>query len=302
MNTGAEAVETALKISRKWGYEAKGVPAEQAKILVCHGNFHGRTTTIVSFSDSESAKAGFGPFTPGFLHVDYGDAEVLEATLAADATIVAFLVEPVQGEAGVLVPPDGYLRAVRDSCTRHNVLFVADEVQTGFGRTGEIFACEREGVLPDLYVLGKALGGGILPLSAVVARGDVMRVITPGTHGSTFGGNPLAVAVGRAVIELVKTGGYHRRSRDLGAHMLTRLRAEAPPCVKEVRGLGLWAGIDIDPCAGTAHDVCERLLERGIIAKDTHRMTLRLAPPLTIGEDDLDQAIDTILSVLAEQG
>lgn len=298
MNTGAEAVETAIKVARKWGYEVKGVPDGRATIVVCHGNFHGRTTTIVSFSDSETARSGFGPFTPGFRHVHYGDAEELDRVLGSDDTVVGFLFEPVQGEAGVVVPPAGYLASVREICDRHGVLMLADEVQTGFGRTGETFACDREGVLPDVYVLGKALGGGILPLSAIVTRADIMRVITPGTHGSTFGGNPLAAAIGSAVIKLVRTGEYQRRSRELGAHMLGRLRDEAPAGLVEVRGVGLWAGIEIDPCIGHAHDYCERLLERGIIAKDTHHTTIRLAPPLCIALEDLDMAVDTVLDVL----
>lgn len=298
MNSGAEGVETALKISRKWGYERKGVEDGKATVVVCDGNFHGRTTTIISFSDHESARTGFGPFTPGFRHVQYGDAAALEALFAEDPNIVAFLVEPVQGEAGVVVPPAGYLTAVRDACTKHNVLMIADEIQTGFGRTGKTFACELDGVRPDLFILGKALGGGILPLSAVATSKDIMSVITPGTHGSTFGGNPLACAIGSAVCELVKTGEYQERSRVLGKHMLDRLRSEAPSTVRQVRGVGLWAGIELYPEAGHAHTYCERLLDGGIIAKDTHETTIRLAPPLMIGEDDLNGAIDQVLLVL----
>jgi len=298
MNSGAEAVETAIKAARKWGYEVKGVPRDEAKILVCEHNFHGRTITIVSFSGEDSSRDGFGPFTPGFSVVPFGDSHALERALAADPAIVAFLLEPVQGEAGVIVPPKGYLKRVRTACDRHNVLMIADEIQTGFGRTGATFACERENVLPDVYILGKALGGGIVPLSAVVAREDVLGRMQPGTHGSTFGGNPLACAVGSAVLELVATGEYQQRSATLGEAMLQRLRAEASSKVKEVRGVGLWAGIELHPRAGTARSYGEKLLERGIICKDTHTYTMRLAPPLVIAESDLDHAITTVLDVL----
>lgn len=300
MNTGAEAVETAVKTARKWGYDVKGVAPLLAKVVVAGGNFHGRTTTIVSFSGDPSAREGFGPFTPGFFTVDYGDSDAFEALVSADPNIVAFLFEPVQGEAGIIVPPAGYLARVRELCTEHNVLMIADEIQTGLGRTGETLACEREGVVPDMYCLGKALGGGIVALSAVVSRRDVLGVLTPGTHGSTFGGNPLASAIGRQVIALLRTGEYQQRSRELGAHMLRRLTEEAPPSVSEVRGVGLWAGVELHPGAGPARRYCERLLDRGVIVKDTQISTLRLAPPLVIGREDLDAALDTILSVLAE--
>jgi ornithine--oxo-acid transaminase len=298
MNTGAEAVETAIKAARKWGYEAKGVPDGRAKVLVAEQNFHGRTTTIISFSGDDSARGGFGPFTPGFAAVPYGDAAALEA--AMDDYTVAFLVEPVQGEAGVIVPPAGYLAAVREICTRRNVLMMCDEIQSGFGRTGATFACEHESVQPDVYVLGKAIGGGIVALSAVVSSREVLGRLTPGTHGSTFGGNPLAVAIGSAVLELVGTGEYQERSRVLGAHMLERLRAEAPASVREVRGIGLWAGIELHPEAGTARARCERLLTEGLICKDTHTYTLRLAPPLVISQEDLDWALDRVIRVLEE--
>lgn len=298
MNTGAEAVETSIKAARKWGYDVKGVPADRARIVVCDGNFHGRTTTIVSFSTDPTARGGFGPFTPGFVTVPYGDAAALAEALA-DPMVVGFLVEPIQGEAGVIVPPSGYLREARRLCTEHDVLLIADEIQTGFGRTGATFACEHEGVVPDMYLLGKALGGGILPVSAVVARREVLAVLVAGTHGSTFGGNPLACAVGTAVLDLVKTGEYQERSRVLGDKMLARLRAEAPVAVAEVRGIGLWAGVELKIEAGPARRYCERLLERGVICKDTHATTLRLAPPLVIEERDLDHAIDTLLETLA---
>jgi len=296
MNTGAEAVETAVKTARKWGHEVKGVAPDSARIITCAGNFHGRTTTIVSFSTDETARAGFGPFTPGFDHVPYGDPAALEAAITPDT--VAFLFEPVQGEGGVIVPPPGYLQDVREICTRHNVLMLADEIQTGFGRTGRTFACDHENVVPDMYILGKALGGGILPLSAVVADRELLGVMRPGTHGSTFGGNPLACAVGLAVLDLVETGEYQERSRELGEHMLRRLRDEAPACVREVRGIGLWAGIEIDPAAGAARSYCERMLERGLICKDTHATTIRLAPPLSISREDLDHAVDVVIDVL----
>jgi len=299
MNTGAEAVETAVKTARKWGYDVKGVAEDLAKIVVCDGNFHGRTTTIVSFSTDPVARGGFGPFTPGFETVAYGDLDAV-AEAFEDPDVVGFLFEPIQGEAGVIVPPAGYLRGVRELCTSRDVLMIADEIQSGLGRVGATFACELEGVQPDMYCLGKALGGGILPLSAVVSRREILGVLTPGTHGSTFGGNPLACAIGRAVLSLMRTGEFQRRSRELGGHMLSRLRTEAPSCVREVRGIGLWAGIEIDHGVGSARDYCEALLrlEPGIIAKDTHATTIRLAPPLVIEPDDLDWAIDSVTGVL----
>ena len=301
MNTGVEAVETAIKVARKWGYEVKGVSADSAKIVVCENNFHGRTMTVVSFSSDPVARAGFEPYTPGFLTVPFGESEPLAEALA-DPTVVAFLFEPIQGEAGVIVPPEGYLRSVRELCTKHNVLMIADEIQSGLGRVGATFACELEGVAPDVYCLGKALGGGILPLSAVVSSREVLGLLTPGTHGSTFGGNPLACAIGRAVLRLLQTGEYQQRSADLGEEMLARLRSEAPACVRSVRGVGLWAGIEIDPEAGPARKYCERLLQRrpGLIVKETQATTLRLAPPLTISSEDLDWAVDSIIEVLAE--
>jgi ornithine--oxo-acid transaminase len=296
MNTGAEAVETAIKVARKWGYTVKGVPADQATIIVAADNFHGRTTTIVSFSTDPGARDDFGPFTPGFKVVPYGDAAVLEA--AIDATTVAVLLEPIQGEAGVVVPPAGYLRAVRDACTRHNVLFVADEIQSGLGRTGATFACEHVGVVPDMYLLGKALGGGIVPVSAVVADADVLGVLRPGQHGSTFGGNPLACAVGRAVVRLLSTGEFQDAAQTRGAQMHAGLAALAPLGVTAVRGQGLWAGIDVDPAVGTGREICERLMELGVLAKDTHGSTIRLAPPLVITEAEVDWAVDRLAAAL----
>ncbi len=296
MNTGAEAVETAIKLSRKWGYEVKGVPDGQASIVVAADNFHGRTTTIVGFSTDPDARGGFGPFTPGFRVVPFGDGAALAA--AIDETTVAVLLEPVQGEAGVIVPPPGYLAEVRELCSRAGVLFVADEVQSGLGRTGATLACERFGVVPDVYLLGKALGGGVVPVSAVLADQDVMRVLRPGQHGSTFGGNPLACAIGRAVVRILRTGEYQRRAGELGAHLLARLGELVGDGVTAVRGIGLWAGVDIDPAVGTARAVCERLLESGVLAKDTHGQTLRLAPPLVIERDELDWAVAQLRAAL----
>jgi ornithine--oxo-acid transaminase len=291
MNTGAEAVETAIKTARRWGYRVKGVAADRATILVAEGNFHGRTTTIVGFSTDPDAQADFGPFTPGFRLVPYGDADALEA--AMDETVVAVLIEPIQGEAGVLIPPDGYLRAVRDACDRHGVLFIADEIQSGLGRTGATFACDHEDVTPDLYVLGKALGGGVVPVSAVVGRRDVMDVFTPGSHGSTFGGNPLACAVGAEVVAMLATGEWQERARRLGARLAEGLATLPSAHVAGVRVRGLWAGVDL---AGglRARSVCERMLELGVLAKDTHETTVRLAPPLTIEEVDVEMLVETL--------
>ena len=290
MNTGAEAVETAIKTARKWGYEVKGVPAGEAVIIAFEGNFHGRTTTIVSFSTDDDARGSYGPYTPGFRVVPYGDAAALAA--AMDAHVVGVLIEPVQGEAGVVVPPPGYLAQVRELCTAHGALMIADEIQSGLGRTGTTFACEHDGVVPDMYILGKALGGGIVPLSAVVSSRDVLGVFQPGQHGSTFGGNPLACAVGREVIAMLATGEYQERSAKLGTHLHHRLAALPDPCVREVRGRGLWAGVEFTSMAGRR--ACELLAERGVLAKDTHRTTIRLAPPLMISETDLDWALDQV--------
>ena len=301
MNTGAEAVETSVKTARRWGYDVKGVPEDRAKVVVCSGNFHGRTITIVSFSSDPAARGGFGPFTPGFVEVPYGDADALAVALA-DPDVVGFLVEPIQGEAGVVIPPDGYLRTARELCTRHRVLLIADEVQSGLGRTGTTFACEHEDVKPDIYVLGKALGGGIVPTSAVISTRDVLGVFRPGGHGSTLGGNPFASAIGIEVVRLLKTGEYQERSARLGARLIERLRAEAPPTVvQEVRGRGLWVGIQLRPEAMPARDVCERLIDMGVLAKDTHETTVRLAPPLCVSEEDLEWATERILTALAER-
>lgn len=296
MNTGAEAVETAIKVARKWGYQVKGVPDGQATIVVAEGNFHGRTTTIISFSINPAARAGFGPYTPGFRIVPYGDAAALAD--AIDDTTVAVLLEPIQGEHGVVVPPDGYLSAVRELCTRRRVLFIADEIQSGLGRAGDTFACDHEGVRPDMYVLGKALGGGIVPVSAVVADADVLGVLGPGEHGSTFGGNPLACAVGVAVVRLLRTGEYQRRSAELGARLHAALRRLIGAGLVAVRGRGLWAGIDIDPALMSGRQACERLVERGVLAKETHGSTIRLSPPLVVNPDELDWLTDQLATTL----
>ncbi|MCL6297489.1 ornithine--oxo-acid transaminase [Streptomyces kronopolitis] len=297
MNTGAEAVETAVKTARKWGYQVKGVPDGRARIIVADGNFHGRTTTLVSFSTDPEARAGFGPYTPGFDVVPYGDAAALEAALDDDT--VAVLLEPIQGEAGVRVPPPGYLARVRELTRSRNVLFIADEIQSGLGRTGRTFACEHEGVVPDVYVLGKALGGGVVPVSAVVSSREVLGVLAPGEHGSTFGGNPLACAVALEVVAMLRTGEFQQRAAELGARMHGELaRLAAGGAVAAVRGRGLWAGVDIDPSHGTGRELSERLLARGVLVKDTHGSTLRLAPPLVIGEEDLDWGLDQLRDVL----
>ncbi|NUP48982.1 MAG: ornithine--oxo-acid transaminase [Catenulispora sp.] len=296
MNSGAEAVETALKTARKWGYQVKGVPEDRAQIITCEGNFHGRTLSIVSFSTDPDARTGFGPFTPGFVSVPYGDASAIEAAITDDT--VAVLLEPIQGEAGVLVPPDGYLAAVREVCTRRGVLMIADEIQSGLGRTGYTFACDHEDVVPDVYVLGKALGGGILPVSAVVADRDVLGVFKPGEHGSTFGGNPLACAVGRAVVGLLATGEYQARARVLGTHLHAALATLPAEMVREVRGRGLWAGVDIDPAFGTGREISERLMARGVLAKDTHGSTIRMAPPLVVTAEELDWAVRQLQSAV----
>jgi ornithine--oxo-acid transaminase len=297
MNTGAEAVESGIKLARAWGYRVKGIPADAANIVVAHGNFHGRTTTIVGFSDDPVARSGFGPFTPGFVPVPFGDAAAVEA--AIDENTAAVLIEPIQGEAGVVIPPEGYLRAVREICTRRNVLFVADEIQSGLGRVGTTFACDRENVVPDVYLLGKALGGGIVPVSAVVADRDILGVIRPGEHGSTFGGNPLAAAVGLRVVEMLSSGEFQQRAAALGEHLETRLGEMHAHGVTAVRVAGLWAGIDIDPARGTGCEVAERLLARGVLAKDTHGQTLRIAPPLVVRATELDWAIEQLRHVLS---
>jgi ornithine--oxo-acid transaminase len=292
MNSGAEAVETALKIARAWGYRVKGVEANRATIIVAENNFHGRTLGIVSFSSDESARKDFGPFLPGFVTVPYGDARALEA--AIDDTTVAVLLEPIQGEAGIIVPPEGYLARVREVTSARNVLFIADEIQSGLGRTGQTLQVHNEGVTPDLVILGKALGGGLLPVSAVVGCSDVVGVIQPGQHGSTFGGNPLAAAVGLAVVRLLAPGNLQARARELGAHLHHRLADMSSLGVVGVRGVGLWAGVDVDPALGTGRQVAEELVARGVLAKDTHGSTLRFAPPIIATPGHIHFAMDQL--------
>ena len=297
MNTGAEAVETAIKTARKWGYKVKGVPQDKAKIICCANNFHGRTTTIVSFSTDPVARQDFGPFTPGFEIVEYGNLEALRA--AIDENTVGFLVEPIQGEAGIIVPPAGFLKDALALCREKNVLFIADEIQAGLGRCGTTFCCELSGIVPDMYILGKALGGGVVPISAVVSRNDILGVFQPGEHGSTFGGNPLACAVGRKVIDILNSKQYQDNARELGDYLFGKLRAIPTDKVKEYRGAGLWVGIELKPEAGQARPYCEKLMAEGMLCKDTHEQVIRLAPPLCITKDELDWALDRLTKVLA---
>ncbi|OMB94372.1 ornithine--oxo-acid transaminase [Mycobacterium sp. NS-7484] len=298
MNTGAEAVESGIKVARKWGTDVKGVPAGAANIVVAHNNFHGRTTTIISFSDDDTARRGFGPYTPGFRSVPFGDHRATED--AIDTNTVAVLIEPIQGEAGVIVPPGDFLPRVREICTRSNVLMIADEIQSGLARTGRTFACDHWDVAPDVYLLGKALGGGVVPLSAVVADRDVLDVLHPGEHGSTFGGNPLAATIGTTVVGILRRGEFQRRSAELGERLHERLRQLVGHGVDAVRGMGLWAGVDIDPVLGTGKQFGLALAERGVLVKDTHGSTLRFAPPLVVTADELDWAVDQFADTLAE--
>ena len=295
MNSGAEAVETAIKVARKWGYLVKGVPEGTATIVTMEGNFHGRTTTIISFSNDAVATADYGPYTPGFRLVPYGDLAALEA--AIDKSTVAVLLEPIQGEAGVRIPADGYLQQVRMLCNSAGVLMMADEIQSGLARTGRTFACDHEEVVPDVYVLGKALGGGLYPVSAIAADADVLGVITPGSHGSTFGGNPLASAIASEVIAMLQTGELQERSESLGNRLAAGLGQLIGRGIDEVRARGLWAGVDIGPALGTGRHVCEQLLDRGILAKEAHRQTVRLAPPLVACEDDIDLLVDAFRDI-----
>jgi ornithine--oxo-acid transaminase len=296
MNSGAEAVETAIKAARKWGYEVKGVAEDQAHILTCHGNFHGRTITIVSFSPEEQYRDGFGPFTPGFELIPYGDADALESAITANT--VAFLVEPIQGEGGVVVPPDGYLRRAREICTRHNVLLITDEIQSGLGRTGRLLAAEHEDVQADVVTLGKALSGGMYPVSAVLSDREVLRVFQPGDHGSTFGGSPLACAVAREALKVLVEERLPERSAELGAYLLDRLRAIRSPQVREIRGKGLWVGIVLQPHVGGARRFCEALKDRGLLCKETHWSVIRLAPPLVVTREEIDWALERLEEVL----
>ena len=298
MNSGAEAVESALKVARKWGTDVKGVPAGQANIVVADNNFHGRTISIVSFSSDQLARAGFGPFTPGFRSVPFGDVSAL--TDAIDDHTVAVLLEPIQGEAGVIVPPEHYLPAVREICTARGVLMIADEIQSGLARTGRTFACDHWDVVPDIYLLGKALGGGVVPLSAVVADRAILEVLHPGEHGSTFGGNPFAAAIGHTVVSMLARGEFQDRAARLGERLHWRLRALIGHGVLAVRGRGLWAGVDIDPALGSGKQLSLRLAERGVLVKDTHSSTLRFAPPLVITMTEIDWAVDRFAETLTE--
>lgn len=297
MNSGAEAVETAIKAARKWAYKVKQVPDGAAQILVAHGNFAGRTTTIVGFSSEAQYRDGFGPFAAGFDSVPFGDAHALEAAITPRTA--AFIVEPVQGEAGIVVPPAGYLKAVREICTRRNVLMICDEVQTGLGRTGRVLACDHEGVRPDGLTLGKALGGGLLPVSAFLARDDVMAQFTPGDHGSTFGGNPLAAAVGQAALHLLERDQLARRAEEQGRYLRAELSKLAHPAITDIRGKGLLVGVEFDPAYVSARQVCERLMAEGVLTKDTHHTVLRLAPPLVVEREHIDFAVAALRRVLA---
>jgi len=297
MNTGAEAVETAIKAARKWGYRVKGVKEDAAEIITCAGNFHGRTTTIVGFSTEAQYRDGFGPFTPGFVTVPYGDIGALKEAITPNT--VGFLVEPIQGEGGVVVPPDGYLKQAALVCKERNVLFVADEIQTGLGRTGRMFACEHENVVPDIYIVGKALGGGVYPVSGIVCDDDIMQVFTPGDHGSTFGGNPLGSAVGIAALDVLLDEKLAERSAELGSYFTEELRKIESPHIAEVRGRGLFIGVVIKESSGTARPFCEKLRDLGILAKETHHQVIRFAPPLVITKEEIDWALERIRKVLA---
>jgi len=297
MNSGAEAVETAIKTARKWGYKVKKVPADKAEIIVCNDNFHGRTTTIVGFSSEPQYKEDFGPFTPGFKLIPYGDIKALEAAITPHT--VGFLVEPIQGEAGILMPPAGYMKQAADLCRRHKVLLIADEIQTGFGRTGKMFCADWDGVKPDLYVVGKALGGGLLPVSAVIGMKETLGLFRPGDHGSTFGGNPLACAVGLAALDVIVSERLPERSNETGNYFMKRLREMNSPRVKEVRGRGLLIGVHIKDEHGTARPYCEKLMALGILAKETHGQVIRFAPPLVINREEADWALERIAQVLA---
>lgn len=296
MNTGAEAVETALKAARKWAYTIKGVPADCAEVIACKGNFHGRTITIVGMSSESQYRSGFGPFPAGFKLIDYGNAKALEQAITPNTA--AFLVEPIQGEGGIVVPLPGYLRECAEICRRHNVLLICDEIQTGMGRTGKFLACEHEGIKPDGVILGKALGGGILPVSAFVSREEVMKVFTPGDHGSTFGGNPLAAAVGAAAIDVLLKEKLINRAAELGDYFLNRLKGISSPLIKDVRGKGLLIGVEINPSSYSAREICLKLLEQGILSKETHHTVIRLAPPLVITKQEIDSVVEVLTKVL----
>lgn len=298
MNTGAEAVETAIKAARKWAYTVKGVAKDKAEIIACTGNFHGRTLAIVAMSDEPQYQRGFGPFPPGFRLVEYGNIQSLEETI--NENTAAFLVEPIQGEGGIIVPPDGYLKAAEKLCRKHNVLLIADEIQTGLGRTGKLLACEHENVHPDGLILGKALGGGILPVSMFLGRRELMEVFTPGDHGSTFGGNPLAAAVGLEALNILIEDKLIEKSAAMGEYLLAELHKINSPLIREIRGRGLFIGVEIDPALGSARNACEALMDRGLLSKETHTTVVRLAPPLIISKAEIDWAIIQIREVLDE--
>lgn len=295
MNTGAEAVETAIKAVRRWGYRVKGIPLNQAEIIVCTGNFHGRTLTITSFSSEQENKDGFGPFTPGFILVPYGDLEALEKAITPNTA--AFLAEPIQGEAGIIIPPDGFLQKAYQICKNHKVLFVADEIQTGFGRTGQWFACDWENVIPDMYIFGKALGGGVLPVSAIAADQEILSLFNPGSHGSTFGGNPLACAVAVAAIEVLEEEKLIDNSLETGNYFLEKLRQIDSPVIREIRGKGLFIGVEL---TSSARPYCEQLKKSGLLCKETHEKTIRFAPPLTITRQEVDWALERLIACFAK--
>ncbi|HZG79755.1 MAG TPA: ornithine--oxo-acid transaminase [Brevibacillus sp.] len=293
MNTGAEAVETAIKAVRRWAYDVKKVEADRAEIIVCEGNFHGRTVTVTSFSSAEEYRRGFGPFTPGFKIIPYGDIEALKKAITPNTA--AFMLEPIQGEAGIIIPPDGYLKEAYEVCKSHNVLLVSDEIQTGFGRTGKLFASDWEGVKPDMYIMGKALGGGVFPISAVAADQEILGVFEPGSHGSTFGGNPLGCAVAIAAMDVLEDEELVQRSLEMGEYFLKKLQEIENPIIQEIRGRGLFIGLELKTAA---RPYCERLKELGLLCKETHETTIRFAPPLVISKEDLDWSIERIKQVL----
>jgi len=298
MNSGAEAVESAIKAVRKWGYKIKGIPEDKAEVIVCENNFHGRTITIVGFSTEPQYRDGYGPFTPGFKIIPFGDADALERTITPNT--VAFLVEPIQGEAGVIIPPPGYLRAARQICNQHNVVLILDEIQTGLGRTGKFLAEEHDGIQSDLTLIGKALSGGFLPISAVLSNKEVLGVFHPGDHGSTFGGNPLACAVARTALKVIKEEGMAENADSLGKYFLEKLSEIKSPYVKEVRGKGLLIGVELHPEVGGARRFCEDLMEKGLLCKETHKDVIRFAPPLVIRKGEIDWALDRIHEVLCK--
>ena len=298
MNTGAEAVETAVKVARRWGYQVKGIPKNEAEIIVAENNFHGRTTTIISFSTELDYQKDFGPLTAGFKAVPFGDAQALEKAITPNTC--AFLVEPIQGEAGIIVPPKGYLREVRRICTEKNILLILDEVQSGFGRTGKVFAFQHEDIQPDGLILGKALGGGLLPISLFLGRREMLSLMTSGSHGSTFGGNPLACAVAQEAMNLLIEEKLPDHSATMGAYMLERLRKIKSPFIKEVRGMGLWAGVEFHKNYLMARKVCEKMSEKGVLSKDTHATVIRIAPPLNVTQEELDFGLDVFEDVLKE--